>query len=89
MTLKELRIEINNIPTQLDSCEVFKSRDDEGNGYNRIHGIDKNGFLNPNDNKYHPESIGDLNFSAEEMGFDNEEWEELRKDPTNRVMVIF
>lgn len=89
MTLKELREEINNIPSIYDDCEVFKSKDSEGNGYTRLHGIDKNGFLHPNDrNSYQPESIGDLLFDAENAGFDEKEWEELRFDPANRVIVI-
>jgi hypothetical protein len=87
MKFGKLRKLVEETPKEYDDCEVYKSKDPEGNGYHQDNGIDLDVFLE--DKSYFVESISNRNASAEEVCYDEEDWEKLRKDEKTRVIVIF
>ena len=87
MTLKELKEYVNQLPSSLDECAVILQKDAEGNGYSPLQGIDE-------DSIYVPTSTwsGDvyyMNHSAEDNCMEEEDWDELKEDPTKRCIVLF
>jgi hypothetical protein len=73
MTVKELKDAIANLP---DNMEVIVQKDAEGNDFSPLSGVDP-------DVVYEPEStwsgyIYDPNMSADDAGFSEEEWEEIK-----------
>lgn len=82
MKVSELRDMLIGLP---DDMEVILQKDSEGNGYSPLAGGDQDCLYNP----YNTWS-GDVystDETAEDAGFDEEEWEEMKKKP--RCLVLF
>lgn len=82
MNIKELKELLADIP---DDREVLIQKDSEGNGYEFLRGVDENAVHAP-DQSYFGE-VFDPSWTADEAGMDEEEWEEVKKNP--RVVVLF
>ena len=87
MKLKELKEYIIQLPSYLNECEVILQKDSEGNGYSPLSGVDEHSI-------YIPDSTwgGDvysMNHSAEDNCMEEEDWDELKEDPTKRCIVLY
>lgn len=71
MTVKELKVEIENLP---DDMEVILQKDSEGNGYSPLEGVDSDAVYVP-ENGYSGDAY-DVSWSADDADMDEEEWEE-------------
>ncbi len=88
MTLKELRKLVNDLPTDLDNCKVILQIDPEGNGYAPVRGIDYEAVASDPENFYESE-VYSLDYSAEDNGLEEGEWEKLKSDKEKRVLIVF
>ena len=89
MTIKELRDIVNKIPKKYDDLVVWKSKDDEGNGFNLFGGIDTDGLLLDTGDKYYQESIGSIHYSKDDNcleDLNDEEYRQYKKN--NRCAVV-
>lgn len=82
MNVKELKHAIKNLP---DEMEIIIQKDAEGNGYSPLEDVDF-------DVIYIPDSTwsGDIypmEFSAEDAGIEESEWEKIKKKP--RALILY
>lgn len=84
MKLKELRKLIDNIPKEMDECEVICQKDSEGNGYSPLAGVDENGIYQP-DTTWSGD-VFDSRWTANEVGMEEEEWEKLKNK--NKAIIL-
>lgn len=87
MKLKALKKYVNNLPKDLDNCEVVIQKDSEGNGYSPLSGVDEDTIYIPG-STYDGE-VYDRNSTAEDNCMEEEEWEALKNDPKKRCIVLF
>ena len=81
MKVKELIAELQELDGEL---EILLQRDPEGNGYAPLAGSDSNAIAITDGRDV---DIYDTNWTADECCLDEEEWEELKKQP--RVVVLW
>lgn len=79
MKVRELIEELKAIDPEL---EVYLQIDQEGNGYNKVRGADPDVIFVSNEEVY------DASLSAEDNGFDEEEWEELKALHPKAVIIF-
>ncbi len=84
MKLKELRAIIAKLPKKFDSCEIILQRDPEGNGYSPLEGVDENVVKGQDDG-----DIFRMKYSASDNCMEEKDWEELKNNPKNRVIVLW
>lgn len=80
MNVKELKEIIDNLP---DDMEVILQRDAEGNGYEGLRCVDPDCLMR--EFGYECE-VYSTEWSADDAGFEEDEWEEFKKQP--RVLVL-
>jgi len=78
MTVKELKEELANLP---DDMELVLQIDSEGNGYEKVRGIDPDSIETDDGDVY------DATQTADEACMEEDEWEEIKKLP--RVAIIY
>jgi hypothetical protein len=87
MKLKDLKKYLNNLPAELDNCEVICQKDSEGNGYSPLCGVDENTIYIP-ENSYSG-NVYSMKWSAEDADIDEKEWNKLLKDKKKRAIVLY
>lgn len=65
--------------------ECIVQKDSEGNGYSPLAGADPDGIYIAETTWYG--SVYDSNWSAEDTGMDDDEWEEILKKP--RALILY
>lgn len=72
-----------------DNTEIIMSRDEEGNGYAPLGGIDE-GFVNKNEWGYYLDNYYSTQYGWEDNGFESEEeWQEFKKKASKKVVVLY
>jgi hypothetical protein len=72
-----------------DNTDIIVSRDEEGNGYAPLGGIDE-GFVNKNEWGYHLDNYYSDEYGWEDNGFESkEEWQEFKKKAAKKVIVLY
>jgi hypothetical protein len=89
MKLRDLRAEINKMPIDLDDCEIMLQRDSEGNGYEQARGFDPECVFTEEGGRRRGYEVYDTKREAWENGFEDDEWEKLKNDPTKRCIVLY
>ena len=82
MNVGELREAIKDLP---DNVQVILQKDAEGNGYSPLEGADSSCVYEP-DSSWSGE-VKSTDWTADEAGVDEEEWEEILKKP--RCLVLY
>jgi hypothetical protein len=77
MKVSELIEALKDLPPDL---EVVMSKDAEGNGFSPLDGIDDDSVYIP-ESTYHGDvySITDVEDNPEDYGFEDDEWEDVKK----------
>jgi hypothetical protein len=87
MKLKELKEMLNELPEEMNGCEVILQKDGEGNGYSPLAGVDSESVYVPDSiwggEAYHKESTADDNLMEKDY------WEELKNNPENRAIILW
>lgn len=86
MKLKELREQINNLPIELDDCEVICQKDSEGNGYSPLAGVDKDAIYTP-DSTYSGDVVS-TTWTAQEACMSKTDWE-IFKNENPRAIILY
>lgn len=89
MNLKELRDLVNSMPVELDNCKIMLQRDSEGNGYESARGVDSECVFTEEDGRRGGYEIYDMKRDAWENGFEDDEWEKLKNDPSKRCILLY
>ena len=86
MKVKELKKLVASIPDKMNSAGVLLQIDPEGNGYETVRGLDDSALVIRHGRR--EVDTYDSEWTADEAGMTEEEWEELKKDG-ERVVIIF
>lgn len=89
MKLKELREQINSMSKDLDNCEIMLQRDSEGNGYEPARGFDPDCVFTEVGGRRGEYEVYDMKREACENGFEDDEWEKMKKDASKRCIVLY
>lgn len=83
MKVKDLMAELSEIDPE---SEVILQKDSEGNGYSPLYGVDNESIYLPS-NTWSGE-VYDSKWDADDTFFNEDEWEELKKN-TPRCVVLY
>ena len=81
MTVKELKVELQNLP---DDMEVILQKDSEGNGYSPLAGADAEAVYVP-DSTWSGD-VYSIDWSADDACMTDEEWKEIQAKP--RALIL-
>lgn len=86
MTLSQLIKDLQEFEKDNSEAEVILQIDPEGNGYDHLQGV----TLAIRDQKYHKDcSYPDIKNDCYVLNLSEEEWEALKANKDNRVIIIF
>ena len=68
------------------NVEILLQKDEEGNGYTEMRGVDFNVICVYEDYEY---SIYDPTWDAEQAGLDEEEWEALKQEHVDKNAILY
>lgn len=85
MKIKDLKKELNKLGKEYDDCDIILQKDAEGNGYEELRGIGE--VIAIKDRRgYGYDNIYDLDWTADDCGLEEDEWEELKKQKKSFVL---
>ena len=84
MIIKELKEYLNTLGKEYDDCEIILQKDEEGNGYEELRGIDE--IIAVRDEYGHYDMIYDLEWTADDCCLEEDEWEEIKKQKKSFVL---
>lgn len=86
MKVKELKKLVAAIPAELNDVVVLVQADAEGNGYDTLRGVDTGALVVIHG--YREIDVYDNDWSADDAGMTDEEWEDFKKE-AQRAVIIF
>lgn len=87
MMIEELRKIVNEIPPEMDKCQVILQKDSEGNGYSPLHGVDAHCIYVAETD--YSGTVHGTDWTADESCLEEEDWEEMKNNNKNKCVVLF
>lgn len=79
--------ELAKLLLEKPDVELICQKDSEGNGYSPLSGVDFNVMYVPEQTWYG--ECYDADWSAEDAGMEEDEWEALKKEHLNKYAVLY
>lgn len=85
LKVRKLKEYLNNLPKEMDDCEIILQKDAEGNGYGELRGIAE-AIAIKDRRGYGYDNIYDLDWTADECCLEEDEWEKLKKEKPSFIL---